>query len=70
MQYWPEALFRFTNPKDGHQSDWPVERCCAIAHEIIADEDLNYLKLKALQAGLKKYGMERLYEDIMGEKLP
>lgn len=53
----------------GHQSPWPLERACGLAAEILADEDLAYLKLKMLKAGLKKAGLEQMYEYIMGEKI-
>lgn len=63
------TLFRYTEPTTHLQSDWPVERCCALAHEILDREELSLLKLHALQAGLKDYGLEDVYERIMGEKL-
>lgn len=53
----------------GFQAIWTVERTCGMAHEVLADERLNLLKLRTLQHGLKQHGMERLYERIMGEKL-
>ena len=54
----------------GRQHPWPIERACGIAAEVLADENLNMLKLKTLQAGLKKCGLHEAYEYIMGEKLP
>ena len=76
LEHYAEGRYNFAQPtlyvhKDekGHQSAWPLERACGLAHEILDTEYLNLLKLKALQAGLKKYGMEGLYERIMGEKL-
>lgn len=54
----------------GHQTAWCIERTCGLAHEILVREELNLLKLRTLQRGLKKYGLERAYEIIMGEKLP
>lgn len=62
------TLFVHTDPT-GYQSAWPVERCCALAHEVLADEELYYVKFKTLQAGLRQFGAELLYERIVGEKL-
>ena len=52
----------------GRQHPWPLERACGVAAEALADEGLNLLKFTNLKAGLKKAGMEQLYEHIMGEK--
>jgi len=54
---------------NGYQRPWPLERTCGVAAEVLADEHLNFLKFEALKAGLKRFGAERLYEQIMGEKL-
>lgn len=54
----------------GHQHPWPLERTCGVAAEVLANEGLNLLKLKTLQDGLKKAGMQRLYQHVMGESLP
>ena len=62
------SMFVFKDA-NGHQSPWPIERACGLAAEVLADEDLAFLKLKMLKDGLKKAGMERLYEHIMGEKI-
>lgn len=48
---------------------WTVEEACGTARRILEDEDLMALRFKCLQSGLKKYGLERLYEQIMGEPL-
>jgi len=73
-QYSPDpakqVAFVYTDPKTGYQSTWTVERACALAHEALSQEGLAYLQLKTMQAGLRHYGGERLYEKIMGEKLP
>jgi len=58
-----------TRNSKGGQTPWTVEDVCRLAHEILDTEQLNYLKLKALKAGLKKWGAEYLYEQIMGEQL-
>ncbi len=65
-----QVAFIYTNPKTGYQNTWPVERACALAHEALSQEGLAYLRLMTLQAGMRHYGGERLYEKIMGEKLP
>ncbi len=62
------TLYVHTDDK-GHQSAWPLERACGVAAEVLANEDLAYLKLKVLKDGLRQYGMEALYERIMGAKL-
>lgn len=54
----------------GRQHPWTIERACGLAVEVLGNEELNLLKIKALQEGMKKHGMEHLYERIMGEKLP
>jgi hypothetical protein len=56
--------------ENGHQHSWTIDRACGVAAEILGDEELNFLKLKTLQEGLRQFGMERLYEKIMSEKLP
>lgn len=55
---------------DRHQQSWPLERACGVAAEVLADEELNLLKLIRLQNGMREHGFERLYEKIMGEPLP
>lgn len=62
------SMYVHTSEK-GQQSPWPIERTCGIAAELLADEDLNFLKFTTLKNGLKKAGMEHFYEHIMGEKL-
>ena len=65
------TVFRYTTP-DGlrrTQEDWPVERTCAIAHEVLESYELHFLELKQLKEGLKQLGLERAYERITGEKL-
>ena len=47
------TLFKYTNAASQHESLWPIERCCALAHEICSDEDLYRLKFEALCNGLK-----------------
>jgi aryl carrier-like protein len=64
------TVFAYTDPKTRRQSIWTVERTCAAAAELLDIDGLASLKMMALQAGLKAHGMERLYEKIMGEKLP
>lgn len=63
------SIFVHRNGK-GHQHPWTLERACEVAAEVLADEELNLLKLTVLQQGLKKHGLDDLYERIMGEKLP
>lgn len=77
LEHYAEGRYNPLDPsmfvhKDGkgRQHPWPLERACGVAAEVLADEELNLLKLIALQQGLKKYGMDDLYEIIMGEKLP
>lgn len=53
----------------GRGHPWPLERTCGVAVEVLGNENLAYLKLKCLKEGLKKFGMEPMYERIMGEKL-
>lgn len=76
LEHYAEVRYNFAQPTlyvhtddKGHQSAWPLERACGVAAEVLAGEDLAYLKLKVLKDGLKQYGMESLYERIMGEKL-
>lgn len=76
VEHYAEGRYNFAQPtlyvhtdEKGHQSAWPLERACGVAAEVLAAEDLAYLKLKVLKGGLKQYGMEALYERIMGEKL-
>ena len=64
------TVFVHNDSGGGWKHHWSLERTCGLAFEILSSEELNLLKLKALQNGLKKAGMERLYEHIMGEKLP
>jgi len=64
------TVFVYTDPKTHHQSPWTVERTMAAAQELLDCDGLAYLKLRALQAGLKANGLGRVYERIMGEKLP
>ncbi len=61
--------FVHTDPR-GFQSSWTVERVCALAHEALSQEDLDYLKLKALRAGMRSLGYHKLYEKLTGEVLP
>ena len=61
-------LYAHTDAK-GRESLWPLERACGIAAELLDTEELNFLKLMALKEGLLKFGMESVYERIMGEKL-
>lgn len=66
------TMFVHTSVNDrghGHKSAWPVERACAMAHEVLSSEELNLLKLEELKRGLKAYDCADLYEKIMGEKL-
>lgn len=76
VEHYAEGRYDFAQPtlyvhtdEKGHQSAWPLERACGVAVEVLAAEELAYLKFKVLTDGLKKYGMEDLYEHIMGEKL-
>lgn len=76
LVHYAEGRYNFDEPsffvyKDdkGYQSPWPLERTCGIAAELLAEEELSVLKLDTLKAGLKKAGMEWVYERIMGEKL-
>lgn len=62
------SLYVHTDEK-GFQHPWSVERACGVAAEVLANEDLAYLKLKTLKDGLRKAGMERFYEHIMGQKM-
>lgn len=76
VEHYAEGRFNFAEPTvyvhtddTGHQSAWPLERACGVAADVLGAEELAYLKLKTLKAGIKQYGMEKLYERIMGEKL-
>jgi len=76
VEHYAEGRYNFAEPtlyvhtdEKGRQSAWPLERACGVAAEILAGEDLAYLKLKVLEDGLKRFGMDELYERIMGEKL-
>lgn len=76
VEHYAEGRYNFAQPTlyvhtddKGYQSAWPLERACGIAAGVLAAEDLACLKLKVLKDGLKQYGMEALYERIMGEKL-
>jgi hypothetical protein len=64
-----EPSFFVFRGKDGNQQSWPLERTCGVAYEVLANEELSYLKLKHLKQGLKEMGAGSLYERIMGEKL-
>jgi hypothetical protein len=55
---------------NGRQTRWPLEKTCNLAAKVLANEELAYLKLKALQEGMKRHGADRLYTAIMGEPLP
>lgn len=54
---------------NGFTEHWTAEQACQVAHRILSAEDLHMLKLKALCDGLKQYGMEDLYQRIMGEAI-
>jgi hypothetical protein len=76
LEHYAEGRFNQDQPHlyvhtdaHGHQSPWPLERACGIAAELLDTEELNFLKLMALKEGLLKFGMESVYERIMGEKL-
>jgi hypothetical protein len=61
--------FIYTDPR-GIQSSWTVERSCALAHEALSQEGIAYLKLKAIEAGMRSLGYNKLYEKLTGEVLP
>ena len=61
------SMYVHTDAKH-HQSPWPIERACGIAAEVMATEELNFIRFKVLKDGMKTYGMQNLYEKIMGEK--
>ena len=74
LEHYAEGRYNFAQPSlfvhtdaNGHRSPWSLERTCGLAFEVLADEELNLLKFKALKAGLKERGMETVYELIMGE---
>lgn len=52
---------------NGRQHLWSVERACAVAVEVLGNEELAYLKLKVLKEGMEKFGAAGLYEKILGE---
>jgi hypothetical protein len=62
------TLFQYRDEKGGI-SCWPLERACGVAAEVLNNEDLAFLKLKRLKQGMKEFGMQALYERIMGEDL-
>ena len=64
-----QATYFIHTTSKGRQVPWSAEQACGRAYEILADERLNMLKLELLKRGLKKHGMEQLYELIVGEKL-
>jgi hypothetical protein len=63
-----EVLFVHRDEK-GNATTWSVQEACKLAVEVLDTEDLHLLKLKALQQGLKRYGLDEMYELIMKEKL-
>lgn len=76
VEHYAAGRFNFAEPKTyvhedgkGHRTAWPLERACGVAAEVLGSEHLAYLKLERLKAGLKKYGLDALYERIMGEEL-
>lgn len=77
LDHYASGSFNFQTPsflvqrtKSNAEQAWTLEKTCALAAEVLANEKLAYLKLKTLEAGIKQYGMEGMYERIMGEKLP
>jgi hypothetical protein len=48
---------------------WTVSRACGMALDILATEELMRLKFLALRDGMKHYGMDGMYERIMGEPI-
>lgn len=62
------TIYIHTDSK-GHQTPWTVEQTCKLALKILEEENLNLLKLKTLQEGLKYYRFHDLYKKIMGETL-
>jgi hypothetical protein len=77
LDHYGEIRYDFKEPtmftyrgEDGFQTAWCLEQTCQMAAEVLHREDLAVLKLKALQDGLKQYGLSGLYERIVGEKLP
>lgn len=77
LDHYASGSFNFKKPSflvqktsNGVEQAWTLERTCAVAAEVLANEKLAYLKLKTLEAGMKRCGMEDVYEHIMGEKLP
>lgn len=53
----------------GRQTPWSIEKTAALAHHVLANEDLHLLKLIELLQGLNKIGLAYAYEHIMGERL-
>ena len=75
LRHYAEGRYDFAAPTlfvyrdaTGYQAPWTLERTCDVAFEVLANDELNLLKFKALKAGLKEHGMESLYERIMCQK--
>lgn len=76
LRHYAKFRFDFSNPTvyvhqygERVQGLWPLEQTCDAAANFIENEDLACLELRVLKDGLKRHGMSRLYEFIMGEKL-
>jgi len=64
-----EPTIFITRNDQGFEQGWTVERVCSVAYHVLSTEQIHMLKLKTLAEGLKKHGMEGLYERIMHEPI-
>jgi hypothetical protein len=66
-----ERLYVHRTPgeKDGTRAPWTVSMACGLARDILETEDLMRLKFLTLRDGMKRAGMDDLYERIMGESI-
>lgn len=48
---------------------WTVSMACGMARDILETEEIMRLKFLALRDGMKRYGMDGMYERIMGEPI-
>lgn len=58
-----------TRDANGYQTGWSVQEACRMAGDVLAKEELSYLKLLHMQTQMKKFGLHDMYEQLMGEKL-
>lgn len=55
--------------KDKIRHHFTYEQVCSMAAKELDEQCEEIYRFKALKAGLKKYGYERLYEHIIGENI-